>query len=995
MKKRSAWIISRLALVACLPTLLAKGTHIAPQARAAEPPASPLMAGTDELARGFQQPPESAMTGVFWFWINGNITREGITADLEAMARVGIRTALLFETSGEIPEGPVKFLGDEWRALFRHALNEADRLGMKLNINNDAGWCGSGGPWNTPEHSMQQLVSTRTSVEGGKPFDAGLPQPPAVKGFYRDIVVLATKAVPAGDDARRIWPVSQAVDLTSRTDASGRLRWDPPAGTWDILRIGHTSTGKDNHPSPASGCGPECDKLSKTAVKAHFDGMMAKLIADAGPLAGETLEHTHIDSWEVGTQNWTPAFRAEFQRLRGYDPLPLLPGELGYIVADPETHRRFQWDMRMTVSDLMLENYAGYFRSLAAQHGLALSIEAYGAHPGHCPPNNLSYAGRADLPIGEFWVGHNNYRSCKEMASASHVYGKRLTGAEAFTAWPDNARFQFHPGNIKAMGDQCFCAGVNFLFLSFFTHQSWLDRAPGMTMQGWGTHFDRTETWWDQSKVWHEYLARCQHLLQSGLFAADVCYLDVEDAPRDAPYPVKLPGYDYDVCPAEVVKTRMSVKDGRLTLPDGMSYRLLVLPPTDRMTPETLRKVVDLAKAGATIAATTLPSQSPSLQNHPQCDAEVKALARELFGELVAVPDTGIRESRCGAGKVILGGDTRQVLTALGIQPDIQFTTAGNDESFRWIHRRTDTADFYFLSNQLAEERQVTCTFRVAGAQPELWHPETGRITRLPVYKSTADGHIEVPLKFGPDEAFFVVFPKSRTDATSARTHSGNWPEFQPAMTVAGPWTVTFDPKWGGPEQPVVFETLADWSHHATDGIRFYSGAAVYQKACAVDPSLAGLPSVFLDLGQVEVMAEVKLNGKDLGTLWKSPYRLDVAGHLKPGDNALEVRVVNLWCNRLIGDERLPEDVEWKDGFMGWGGQFDVISRWPQWLLDGKPRPGGRFTFTTARYYKKDDALKPSGLMGPVRLLTPVGHCVGAEAETHGAPSRCCPDSYQ
>lgn len=955
----------------CLPTLLATGTLLAAPARAAEPPASPLMASTDELARAFQQPPDSARTGIFWFWINGNITREGITADLEAMARVGIRTVLLFETSGEIPEGPVKFLSDEWRALFRHALAEAARLGLKLRMNNDAGWCGSGGPWNTPEHSMQKLVSTRTSVEGGKPFDAVLPQPPAVKGFYRDIVVLATKTLAAGDDANRIWPLSQAVDLTSWTDASGRLRWDPPAGTWDVLRIGHTSTGKDNHPSPASGCGPECDKLSKAAVKAHFDGMMTKLITDAGPLAGKTLESTHIDSWEVGTQNWTPAFREEFQRLRGYDPLPFLPGELGYIVADAETNRRFQWDMRVTVSDLILENYAGYFRSLAAQHGLALSIEAYGAHPGHCPATNLSYAGRADMPIGEFWVGHNNYRSCKEMASASHVYGKRLTGAEAFTAWPDNARFQFHPGNIKAMGDQCFCAGVNFLYLSFFTHQPWLDRAPGMTMQGWGTHFDRTETWWEQSKAWHEYLARCQHLLQSGLFAADVCYLDVEDAPRDAPYPVNLPGYDYDVCPAEVVKTRMSVSNGRITLPDGMSYRLLVLPPTDRMTPETLRKVVDLAKAGATIAATTIPSQSPSLQHHPRCDVEVKALARELFGDVAAAPVTGIRQSRCGAGKVLLGGDVTQALAALGLQPDIQFTNAGKDESFRWIHRRTDTADFYFLSNQLAEEKQVTCTFRVAGAQPELWHPETGRITRLPVYKSTADGRIELPLKFGPAEAFFVVFPKSRTAVASDGTHSGNWPEFQPAMTVAGPWQVTFDPKWGGPEKPVVFETLADWSRHAADGVRFYSGAAVYQKTFSVEPSVAGLPSLFLDLGQVEVAAEVKLNGKDLGTLWKKPFRIDVTGHLKPGDNELEVRVVNLWCNRLIGDEQLPEDAEWKDGFMGWGGQFDLISRWPEWLLDGKPSPGAGFTFTTARYYKKDDALKPSGLMGPVRLLMP------------------------
>jgi len=923
-----------------------------------------------DLAANFPSPPHSAKTGVFWFWVNGNITREGITADLEAMARVGIGRVVIFEVSGDIPGGTVKFLSDEWRALFRHALAEANRLDVKLNINNDAGWCGSGGPWNTPENSMQQLVSTRTSVEGGKSFDAVLPQPPAVKGFYRDILVLATKAVPAGNDPKRIWPRSQAVDLTSRTDASGRLRWDPPAGTWDILRIGHTSTGKDNHPAPESGCGPECDKLSKAAVKAHFDGMMAKLITDAGPLAGKTLEYTHIDSWEVGTQNWTPAFRAEFRRLRGYDPLPFLPGELGYIVDDAETNRRFQWDMRVTVSDLMLENYAGYFRELAAAHGLKLSVEAYGAHPGQCPVNNLSYAGRSDIPTGEFWLGLD-YRSCKEMASASHVYGKRLTGAEAFTTWPDNARFQFHPGNIKVMGDQSFCAGVNRLMLHCYPHQPWLDRAPGMTMQGWGTHFSRNQTWWEQSKAWHTYIARCQHLLQNGLFAADVCYLDVEDAPRDAPYPLGLAGYDYDVCPAEVVKNRMNVKDGRITLPDGMSYRLLVLPPSEAMTPETLRRIVDLAKAGAVIAATKIPCRSPSLQNYPACDAEIKALAGELFGDQAAVPATSVREMKCGAGRVFLGGELAQVLAALGVPSDVSIAGGGKDKRFSWIHRRTADAEFYFIVNQFAREEEITCTFRVTGSQPELWHPETGTISALPVCQATADGRVEVPLKFGPEEAFFVVFRKDGRKVTveGARKPGRNWREFTPAQTIDGAWKVTFEPKWGGPEKPVVFETLADWSSNATEGIKFYSGTAVYQKTFAVDLAVAGLPSVVLDLGQVEVMADVKLNGKDLGTLWKKPFRIDVTGHLKPGDNQLEIRVVNLWCNRLIGDQQLPEDAEWKNGFMGWGGQFQILKSWPQWLKDGKPSPGGRFTFSTASYYKKDDALKPSGLMGPVRLV--------------------------
>jgi alpha-L-rhamnosidase len=553
--------------------------------------------------------------------------------------------------------------------------------------------------------------------------------------------------------SRNIWDRARAVDLTAKMDASGKLQWDAPAGSWTVMRIGHTSTGKDNHPSPVSGCGLECDKLSKEALEAHFNGMMAKLIADAGPLAGKVLTYTHIDSWEVGKQNWTPKFREEFQRLRGYDPLPFLPGEVGCVVDSQAINTRFQWDVRMTVNDLLLENYAGHLQALARKNGMKLSIEAYDT----CPCINQAYAGRADMPMGEFWVGGSCMNHCKEMSAASHVYGKPITGAEAFTASPDLAKWQHHPGSIKATGDQAFCEGINLFVLCFFTHQPWLDRAPGMTLGGWGFHYDRTETWWEQSKAWHDYLTRAQYILQSGLNVADICYLDVEDSPRSAPYRLGLPGYEYDICPAEVVKTRMSVKEGRIVLPDGMSYRLLVLPPTEKMTPETLRKVVALAKAGATIAATAIPNQSPSLQNHPKCDEDVKALARALFGDVAVVPASGVNESKCGAGRVFLGKTIDPVLEAVGVKPDIAFTGAAKNLKLRWIHRKTDDSDFYFVANQLARDEEVTCTFRVNGRQPELWHPETGRITALPVHKVTADGRMEVPLRLGPTESVFVV----------------------------------------------------------------------------------------------------------------------------------------------------------------------------------------------------------------------------------------------
>ncbi len=362
-------------------------------------------AADDALARGFQTPPDSARPWVYWFPLDGNISSNGITADLEAMQRAGIGGVLYMETSQGTPPGPAKFGGPLWRALFKHICAEANRLGLQVNMNNDAGWCGSGGPWITPELSMQRVVSTETNVTGPQHFDAVLAPPKATANFYRDIAVFAfptpanryliphlrgktaetTEEIPlrarfpsAGRDA--VIARGRIVDLTPRLAKDGRITWDVPEGKWTLLRVGHTNTGVDNHPAPIDGRGLESDKLSRRATDVHFAGLMGKLIQDSEPLVGEkqTLVSTHIDSWETGSQNWTPRFPEEFKRLRGYDPLPYLPVMCGHVVDSVEVSERFLWDVRMTVNDLLLENYAGHFRELAHQHGMRLSIEAYG-----------------------------------------------------------------------------------------------------------------------------------------------------------------------------------------------------------------------------------------------------------------------------------------------------------------------------------------------------------------------------------------------------------------------------------------------------------------------------------------------------------------------------------------------------------------------------------------------------------------------------------------
>lgn len=654
----------------------------------------------ESLAREFASPPASSRPWVYWFWLNGNITRQGITADLEAMKAAGIGGVLIMEVDQGAPQGPIAFDGPEWRELFAFVCAEAERLGLEVNMNNDAGWCGSGGPWIKPEHAAQKVVWTETAARGPRRFDGALPAPPKVADYYRDIRVLAFPALPAGAaridgirfkameastdfhymgrssllPSRAVWPEPPAgetiprdrvVDLSDRMDKAGRLVWDVPEGDWTILRLGYTPTGVVNAPAPASGTGLDCDKMSLEAIKAHFDGFLGPLADAVGERTGKSFVSVHIDSWETNTQNWTGDFAQEFRRRRGYDLKPFLPVLTGRLVDGREVSERFLWDFRQTISELVLDRYAAGLRDLAAARGLRLSIEAYTT----CPTDELAYGGRADEPMGEFWpIWFSSGKpygfgfTCTEMASAGHVYGKRIIGAEAFTS-TDAERWQLHPALIKEIGDWAFAEGINRFVFHRYAMQPWIGVRPGMAMGPWGLHYERTQSWWGLSGAWHEYLARCQHLLRQGLFVADVCYLTPEGAPfsigaqqrffsglndnRDEP--LDRTGYNYDLCPPDALMTRMSVKDGRLVLPDGMSYRLLVLPQSATMTLPLLRKVKDLLEAGATVVGPR-PVRSPGLAGYPECDWEVRKLAGEIWG--TGKPPAALTSKSVGKGRL-------------------------------------------------------------------------------------------------------------------------------------------------------------------------------------------------------------------------------------------------------------------------------------------------------------------------------------------------------
>ena len=840
---------------------------------------------------------------------------------------------------------------------------------------------------------MQKVVWSERVVEGGKRFDEVLPQPQAVAGFYREIAVLAFPvpaddsyriqdiAIEAGFDTKSIpydtpfglpalpisfpaLPAAVGIDRQQIRDLSGRfkdgrLSWEVPEGKWMVLRFGHTSTGVDNHPTPKTGRGLECDKLSKEAMDVHFANFLAKMAADTGPLAGKTLVATHIDSWESGGQNWTAKFAGEFQKRCGYDLIPFLPAMTGRVVGDLEISERFLWDLRKTISDLLIENYAGHLRELAHRHGMRLTIEAYDGDPA----DEMRYASQADEPQGEFWLGRDyfpqvfrSWQWCANMVSAAHVYGKKIIAAESFTSMPGED-WTAHPGSLKSLGDWALCAGINRVVFHRYAMQPWLDRAPGMTMGPFGVHYERTQTWWEYAKGWHEYLTRCQFLLRQGWFVADLCCLQPEGAPMrfrppgvdmHSADPPTAPGYNFDGCTPEVVLTRMSVKEGCIVLPDGMRYRALVLPQAGEMpgagtmTPELLRKIAELVSEGMILIGPQ-PTRSPSLTNYPACDEELRQIAGELWGSCDGVRVT---ERGYGKGRVIWGKTPQAVLAESGVAPD--FSTDGEAAtSFRYIHRRAeDGSDFYFVANKRDVSAEEICSFRVSGRRPEFWWPETGEVERPEIYQE-ANGCTRLPVRLAESGSVFVAFPAASTPEANriavarvdgnelnqagehiyivrnsdtsceglvrqpgryslqmygGEVHSADIAALPSPVAVSGPWEVHFAPHWGAPER-IEFPELISWSEHANAGIRYFSGKATYRNQFQIAAEmLAENYRLFLDLGEVEVVASVSLNGKALGNLWKPPFRVDITGAARAGTNSLELMVVNLWPNRLIGD---------------------------------------------------------------------------------------------
>lgn len=935
-------------------------------------------APADPLEQGFATPSDAVRPWVWGHWLYGNVDKACISRELQAMKRAGLGGVTMFDVAQPgIPQGPCKYMDAEWRKMFSFEIAEAGRLGLEVMSHLGPGYCGTGGPWISPELAAQKLVQSSVSVRGGGRISEKLPQPETAGGFYRDVAVIAIRESGGVSDfkledfdmkhlswlnfirwrgtcsapldakapAAACIPRADIVDLSAIAKPDGRLDWDAPAGNWTVMRFGHTWTGQKTLPATPESEGPECDKLDKRGIRTHFAKVMQRMIDLAGPAAGSTFHTFFMDSWEAGGQNWTENMPAEFRRRRGYDILPFLPVMAGRIVGDLQTSERFLYDLRQTVSELITENFWAELQSLCHQHGMKLAVQTY-----ITGGNDLDAGNFADEPMGEFWAianvpGNDYSQSVKAAASSANLNGRRIVGTESFTS-TDAERWLSHPAKLKELGDRMFCLGANRFQFHRFAMQRFPNIKPGMTMGKWGQQYDSTQTWWEFSKPWHDYLARCQHMLRQGPLVTDVLALAPEEPLwRFEHHPVS--GHDYDVCGPDSLK-RIAMNDGKPGMPGGPAYQLITVAHRGTMTLERAKKLRDLVNAGAALLGEP-PLATPGLAGFPGADAELASIVSEIWGS------DGEPERKVGKGRVFRGIPVADALKRLGIADD--FVSA---EPISWCHRRSGETDIYFIATSSDHGITPTCTFRVSGKQAELWNPENGRISPLEV-SPAGDGASNVRVPLAPDGSAFVVFRPLPDTVTIASSHmrTAESAEFHESA-VDGPWTLTF-PQDSGISKPMRLEELASWSASADVNVRHFSGCAVYSKDLEISNPV---PGMMLDLGKVEVIARVKLNGKDLGILWKLPYQVDISSSAVRGNNRLEIEVVNLWVNRLIGDQSLPEDSDRDPN--------GVLKQWPAWLLAGGKSPSGRRSFVTFPLWKKNDPLQPSGLLGPVTLRLPV-----------------------
>lgn len=945
------------------------------------------------LSAGFHDPPKSAKPSVYYILLNGYVNRDYVEHELRQLRKMGIGGLCVFDMGARglkkafPPIGPA-FLSAEWIENFAHIVNEADKLDLDVQLAVSSSW-DMGASWVKPQDASMGLYHSSLLVEGPTKFDNLLPLPtiPAKSPrdkegkplFHSDVAVLAfpeSKGHSAGQTKLIIEDKDLILDLTGKLNTNGQLNWEVPVGKWTIIRFICANTGERlKVPSPASD-GLATDHFSRQATRSYVQYLTDLLVQQLGDLRKIPLKQLYLPSYEVRGTIWTPDFIERFKEYRGYDPTRYLPALIGYTIKDKNLTDRFVYDFRKTLGDLLVDAYYRTASEFSKHVGLGIEAEAGGPGPPvhQVPVDALKALGAIDEVRGEFWPWRTDREHLwvvKETACAAHIYGHRRVHMEAFTSF---RHWQDGPFDLKPSADRAFCEGMNHVVWHTSCHQPPEAGKPGW-VYGAGTHLTPNLIWWSKAKPFIQYLSRCSFMLQQGHFVGEVCYYYGDQGFNFVPPKHVDPslgfGYDYDVVNAEVILDRMKVRNGRLVLPDGMCYELLVLPNQDDINLQVLQRIADLVKAGATVVGPK-PIRSTGLTGYPDYDRKITKLADSLWGNCNGKT---VLEHRCGKGRIIWGQSLRQILLGRGVGPDFNYTSEKKDTDLDYIHRHTPETDIYFIRNKRMRPESVNAHFRVSDKVPELWFPDTGRIAKQPVYEQTVSG-VRVPLKLSPADSLFIVFRKSdnRPHLISAdsgitvtkvaennirviaskngfyklKTRDGRTAEFKideilPEMRLDGPWKVRFPSGWGAPDS-VSLDKLISWTDHENPGIRYFSGIARYEKEFAVARKwLHNDSRLYLELGRLWSVGEVFLNDHSLGIVWKPPFRVDITEAVKPGSNKLEVEVANTWANRLVGDARLPED-----------------QRLCRTNITGSGTP---------RKPWRDVPLRESGLLGPVRLV--------------------------
>ena len=1092
----------------------------------------------DLIEKSFLTPPESAKPWVIWYWMHAAVSKEGITADLEAMKEVGIGGAYLMtikDTSSTIPFAPtVRQLSPEWWGMVKFAMQEAKRLNLKLGMHVSDGFALAGGPWITPELSMQKLVWSKTYLKEGSSGPISLSEPEKNEGYYKDVAVFAYPAnssvafndnvlvpsvttsngvkasflsfidpenkqsfksdstcwiqyyypgtftcrsirihvggnnyqaqrliIQSSDDGVNfttimrleplrhgwqdtdedhtyaiprtrakyfrfvynkegtepgsedldaakwkpsfkvmgiylsdepvinqyeakngsVWRVASnttvqqvtaadavelksIINLTNKMDKEGNLNWKAPDGNWIIVRIGHTSTGHKNETAGA-GKGLECDKFNPVAIKLQFDNWFGKAFEKTDPaLAKEVLKIFHLDSWECGSQNWNSNFKNEFQKRRGYDITPYLLVMTGVPVADAATSEKVLHDVRQTIAELVSDVFYKTLKDLAHQKGCTFTGET--TAPTMVGDGLLHYK-NVDLPMGEYWLNsptHDKPNDMLDAISGAHIYGKNIISAESFTSVRMN--WAEHPGALKTLGDRNFALGINKMALHVFVHNPWMNKKPGMTLDGVGLYYQRDQTWFKQSKAWIEYLTRCQALLQLGKPVVDIAVFTGEEVPRRAILPDRLVstlpgifgkdrvasekirlenigqpqrqipdgvthsanmadpedwidplnGYKYDCFNPDALMM-MTVKDGRVVLPGGASYKILVIPGKHPMNPNSTlmslavaKKLLQLAKDGATIIISKDFEKGMGMKDK---DSEVKVTVKELMKQRKVLPTPYMDSS----------------FAKVGLEKDVEVLSDGH--SLAWAHRKINETDIYFVSNQKNIPIYTYAYFNIDGKLPEAWDPVSG--TKIPITTIENRGR-KMYLSFAlqGNQSIFFIFQKTVRNFRKSKDENIILKEYG----FLKKWEVDFLSVKNSVPKTIIYDSLFSWTNSHDFDINFFSGTAIYKNHFTID-AIPGSKKVMIAFDSIYNIATIKINGIDCGTLWTKPYTLDITKAVKPGENKIEIEVTNTWHNRLIGDSML--------------------------------KPEERTTFTTAPFRLKDKPLQPAGLIGDVKII--------------------------